>query len=492
MRLGDRLRLQAAVDRVVRAAKREPLLGPESLHDGQLFLEARPALGEVDAVERELVRLVADGHAEDGAPVRHHVEHGHVLGEPHRMMERRHRDVGAQEHARGARGEAGEDGERRRPVVIGDRVVLLHPHGIEAELLRPGHLLQRLAVVVTALDGNEADLQPGHDAVSLARPAADGSRRCRGAPGATIARHERRVHPRRARPARALLHESRWPRLRARQPPRGRQGRALRPLLALAEVAPPPVSRRVSRSRSPRRGAGRAPAARRARRAPSSSTTGSSWSTATTPWPSWAACTWRARGPRTSSPRCWSGAGSWRISSSRPATFPTTTARAGDFATTCRRSSRGRSARATSRRWTARSRRTPRGFPACATSTRRASRGTPASRRACIARPSAPRRWTPCAGSCPRRPSPTWASSAPARGTSSSSSGCARRRWPRSGTARPSCSWSCARSFPPSCGASTFPSAGARGRRISPTPGPPSTPRPGGSSPARSRNRARR
>ena len=51
----------------------------------------------------------------------------------------------------------------------------------------------------------------------------------------------------------------------------------------------------------------------------SSSTTGCSSSTATTRWPSSVVCTWRASRPPTCSPRSSSGAGSWRISSSRPA-----------------------------------------------------------------------------------------------------------------------------------------------------------------------------
>ena len=38
-------------------------------------------------------------------------------------------------------------------------MVLLHPHGVEAELLGARDLVQRLLVVVAALDGDEADLQ---------------------------------------------------------------------------------------------------------------------------------------------------------------------------------------------------------------------------------------------------------------------------------------------------------------------------------------------
>src|SRR5216683_2233734 len=85
-----------------------------------------------------------------------------VLGKPDRMVERRHQDVGAEPHAGGPRREAREHRQRRGPVVIGDRVVLFHPDGVEAELLGARDLLERLPVVVPALDGDEADLESGH------------------------------------------------------------------------------------------------------------------------------------------------------------------------------------------------------------------------------------------------------------------------------------------------------------------------------------------
>ena len=66
----------------------------------------------------------------------------------------------------------------------------------------------------------------------------------------------RGVHGRGASPARAALHQPRRPGLRADQPARGRQGRAVRALLADAEVAPPPVPRRVRRAARGRRGRG--------------------------------------------------------------------------------------------------------------------------------------------------------------------------------------------------------------------------------------------
>ena len=119
------------------------------------------------------------------------------------------------------------------------------------------------------------------------------------------------------------------PGLRPDGPPRGGEGRALRPLLAQPEVAAAPAARRVPAGlgRRARRGARR----RSARRAPRPSTTGCWPSTATTRWPSSAAPTSRSRARRTCSPRCSSG-GAWRAtSSSRPATSPTPTAPAGAY-----------------------------------------------------------------------------------------------------------------------------------------------------------------
>ncbi len=162
MGLGQGFGLQAPFDRVVRAPKAHAFLGPEPLHDGQLLLEACSALREVDPVEGELVGLVADGDAQDGPSVRHHVQHGHVLGQAHGMVEGGDHDVRSQQHARGAGGEARQDGERGGPVVVGDGVMLLHPYRIEPQLLGSRDFLQCLSVVVTALDGDEPDLQLGH------------------------------------------------------------------------------------------------------------------------------------------------------------------------------------------------------------------------------------------------------------------------------------------------------------------------------------------
>ena len=131
------------------------------------------------------------------------------------------------------------------------------------------------------------------------------------------------LHRRRSGHPPAVLHEPRPAGVRARQPARGREGRAVRPLLALRQEPAPPVPRRVRRRPRPHRRPHRR-RDRRAASAPRSSTTACSSSTATTPSRSSAACTSRASRRRTCSRRSSSGAGSWRTSSSRRATSRTT------------------------------------------------------------------------------------------------------------------------------------------------------------------------
>src|SRR5438552_3465501 len=82
-------------------------------------------------------------------------------------------------------------------------------------------------------------------------------------PGAKIAQDGRRAHPRGAGRPRSVRHEPHRAGVRAREPAGGREGRALRPLLALAQVASPALPRRVPGRRRPR---GRAPRRSRRRR----------------------------------------------------------------------------------------------------------------------------------------------------------------------------------------------------------------------------------
>ncbi len=96
---------------------------------------------------------------------------------------------------------------------------------------------------------------------------------------------------------------------------------------------------------------------------PRASTSGSSWATATTRSPRWEARTWPASGSRTSSPRSFSAAASPPISSSRPATSPTTSRCPPATAAIATTGTSG-SASHTGRRWTSCSRSTPRSLEA--------------------------------------------------------------------------------------------------------------------------------
>ena len=134
----------------------------------------------------------------------------------------------------------------------------------------------------------------------------------------------RDVHARGARDPRAPLHQPRRSGVRADEPAGGREGRAVRAVLADEEVAPTTVPGRVRGGRGSDR---RADARGRGARA-SSSTSACSWSTATTRWRSSAACTWRASRRRSCCARRSSGDG-WPPTWSSPrGTCATTTGRA--------------------------------------------------------------------------------------------------------------------------------------------------------------------
>ena len=153
---------------------------------------------------------------------------------------------------------------------------------------------------------------------------------------------------------------------------------------------------------------------------PRSSTSASSSATAMTRWPSSAAPTSPANGSPTCSRRSSSGRGSAPTSSSRLATSPTTRrcparTRRPAIATTATQSS----ARITSGRWTSCSRSTPPRCPASAPGPRGSSLEPATRRRPPTRARSRPRRSTCCAASCPPARSRTWASSPPARPTSS-------------------------------------------------------------------------
>ena len=125
-----------------------------------------------------------------------------------------------------------------------------------------------------------------------------GSRRCRPSVTSRDGLRLGVVHGRGGGHPPAVLHQPRRPRVRPGQPARGRQGSAVRPLLAQRQEPAAALPRRVRRRARHRR----RPDRRRHRRAaagPRSSTSGCSSSTATTRWPSSAGSTWPASRPPT-------------------------------------------------------------------------------------------------------------------------------------------------------------------------------------------------
>ena len=256
----------------------------------------------------------------------------------------------------------------------------------------------------TRMSGSEAS-------VAASPEAADASLRsaARGVPG-------RELHRARARaPARAL-HEPRPAGVRAGQPARDGQGRAVRALLALPRHAPAAVPRRVRRPTSASaRGAG---TARRARGRPSC-TSGSSSATAMTRSRSSAARTSPASGSRTCSRRSSSARGSAPTSSSRRATSPTTRrcpTPPGGYRYYRDPELGPQYAAAMDELFTIYSRALPR---VAAWAEEEFPRAAGRARRPRTRARSRPRRSTCCAGCCPRARCRTWGSSPPARPTSS-------------------------------------------------------------------------
>jgi len=106
------------------------------------LVEALPALHLRDAVAAELRRAVApaDPHVEPA--LRDDVHQGHLLGEPDRIVEGQDRGGETDPDPGRPRGHrAGERGRVHREAVV-DEVVLGEPHLVEAQILRPRHLVE--------------------------------------------------------------------------------------------------------------------------------------------------------------------------------------------------------------------------------------------------------------------------------------------------------------------------------------------------------------
>jgi hypothetical protein len=91
---------------------------------------------------RELGRAVAAPHPDVEPPLRDDVDQRHLLGQPDRIVEGQDGGRQADPNSRSPRGHrAGERGRVHREAVV-DEVVLGEPDLVEAQLLRPHHLVE--------------------------------------------------------------------------------------------------------------------------------------------------------------------------------------------------------------------------------------------------------------------------------------------------------------------------------------------------------------
>src|SRR5438309_1198795 len=144
VRLLQRLRHHARVaDREEPSLVRERLrLGPRLGDDLHRLLEAVAVLLLRHVVAAELRRPVAAPEADLEPAARDDVHEGRLLGQAQRVMEGEDRRRQPDTHAPGPRGGDGGEGAGIDGEAVVDEVVLGQPDLVEAELLRPLHLLE--------------------------------------------------------------------------------------------------------------------------------------------------------------------------------------------------------------------------------------------------------------------------------------------------------------------------------------------------------------
>jgi hypothetical protein len=109
--------------------------------------EDRGPLLRVVPERREGARRPPAADAELEPPAGQRRQHGGVLGDPQRRLERQRHDARAEHDPRGLRGGVGEQDERRgQAALVLVEVVLGHPRGVEADRLGRPDLLEGEAV----------------------------------------------------------------------------------------------------------------------------------------------------------------------------------------------------------------------------------------------------------------------------------------------------------------------------------------------------------
>ena len=117
--------------------------GDQQLDD---LVGARAPLRLRHAHHLELLEPVSRGDAEVEAPAAEGVDHGHLLGEAQRVVQRRQQDGRAEAHPRRAHRHRPEHRHQPGQVALVGEVVLGQPRRAEAEGVGPGDLLERLGV----------------------------------------------------------------------------------------------------------------------------------------------------------------------------------------------------------------------------------------------------------------------------------------------------------------------------------------------------------
>ncbi len=172
--LGGRGRHDDVVEAEVLALVGEPLAAPGQLEDLDGLVGTRATLALGHAEHGEFVRLVAGREPDVEAAAGQLVDHGQVLGQPQRVVQRGQQDRGAEAGRGGSHRQRAQRGAQRRQVALLAEVVLGQPDRGEAELFGAGGLVQGLPVQLRpgpAPPGRVAevvpDAEPGHAATSI-------------------------------------------------------------------------------------------------------------------------------------------------------------------------------------------------------------------------------------------------------------------------------------------------------------------------------------
>ncbi len=127
------------------ALEAEDVLRPGAAQDLVALLEAGAGLAHRNTLGAVFPRGAA-GDPGDQPPVGEAVEHGQLLGQPQRLVQRQEVAVDQQLHPLSALRRSGHQQVRRVHQAIGRGVVLVHPHAVEAQPLHLGPGVQMLPI----------------------------------------------------------------------------------------------------------------------------------------------------------------------------------------------------------------------------------------------------------------------------------------------------------------------------------------------------------